>query len=144
MYGQSGVGKSSLLKAGLWPRLSDQYTRLYLNGEKKPHLFKVLRHLIKAEDQTTITKQQWRDWLPQQKHDFLLIIDQFETQLLPQNSADQDDLKQLMAAIDTLLQGPASSNRPRIIFSAREKKTLRNAENCWQTTICKAGPRSFG
>lgn len=125
LYGQSGVGKSSLLKAGLWPRLSEQFTRLYLNGQKSPRLFEALRHHSKRSDQTTITKRQWTTWLTRQKHDLLLIIDQFETQLL---STDQSDLAQLMTTIHTLLRGPASSNRPRIIFSVREENLVQCKE----------------
>ena len=128
LYGQSGVGKSSLLKAGLWPRLSKQFTRLYLNGQKSPRLFEALRHHSKRSDQTTITKRQWTTWLTRQKHDLLLIIDQFETQLLPQKSADETDLVQLMTTIHTLLRGPASSNRPRIIFSVREENLVQCKE----------------
>lgn len=128
LYGQSGVGKSSLLKAGLWPRLSEQFTRLYLNGQKSPRLFEALRHHSKRSDQTTITKRQWTTWLTRQKHDLLLIIDQFETQLLSQKHADEDDLAQLMTTIHTLLHGLASSNRPRVIFSVREENLVQCKE----------------
>ncbi|MEZ4776827.1 MAG: SUMF1/EgtB/PvdO family nonheme iron enzyme [Bacteroidia bacterium] len=64
LYGQSGAGKSSLLNAGLLPRIEDRFVSHYLRRDKEPGLHRQL--------------QNWLDTYCESGKPTLLILDQVE------------------------------------------------------------------
>lgn len=121
LYGQTGVGKTSLLKAGLLPYLEQRYRIYDLNGAHSPRLFTALCQQIKCAVSTTPTEQEWTAWLAAQPQDVLFIVDQVETPLLSTDKAVQSDLKQFLETIHLLLASSRRTKKLSVIFCARQE-----------------------
>lgn len=121
LYGQAGVGKTSLLKAGLLPYLEQRYRVYYLNGAHSPRLFTALCQQTKCSVSTTPTEQEWTAWLAAQPQEVLFIVDQVEPPLLPTNNAVQPDLKQFLETIHLLLASSRRTKKLSVIFCVRQE-----------------------
>lgn len=103
IYGPSGSGKSSLVRAGLLPRLSDDVTSVYIEATPSDTETRVLRGLRKRcplveqglSLKETLTAIRQSQGLPGGKK-LLIILDQFEQWL--QENKEQDG-SELVAAL---------------------------------------------
>ncbi len=105
-YGQSGVGKSSLLEAGLLPRLEHQFTVKYLRRDGKTplhhSLLSLLQSLSNAPEETTDTL--WSSLEKATGKPLVVILDQVEEIFTrPVEDAELDELGQLVKRADQLL-----------------------------------------
>ncbi len=121
LYGQSGVGKSSLLEAGLLPRLENSHTLVYTRRTQEKGLSRTLRDaLIDTLSsispgnpvKTSTIEEAWRYIESQTRKPLVVIVDQVEevyTRLNPQLPDELekflDELKSLFAALPLYPKG---------------------------------------
>jgi len=104
LYGQSGVGKSSLLDAGLLPRLEKEYHVTYIRRNREVGLSGTLREALEFKEKTNHqnghTTQNQANNSAQVNGDFLKTLEQI-TQLENIASHAEDNLKvELLAVIN--------------------------------------------
>lgn len=125
LHGQAGVGKSSLLTAGLLPRLEERYVIRQLTGSQIPRLYDALCQIVQSPSPAEITERFWSSLLTPQPQTILLVVDQIEMQLFSANASDQFDLAQFFTAVGMLLRTVSATTPHRIIFSLRETSLSR-------------------
>ncbi|MCU0644028.1 MAG: CHAT domain-containing protein [bacterium] len=100
VYGQSGVGKSSLLAAGLLPRLEANFEVRYLRRMQEGGLVVNLKAAIAAESNVSI-EQAWLELENQLKKPVIIILDQVEEVFTQPNLALQDEFFDFLEIIKT-------------------------------------------
>ena len=128
LYGKSGVGKSSLLAAGLIPRMVGMHSLLYLRWEEGNN---GLHSLADCWNCNPDPESLYRNWLAQEKisnKPVSLILDQFEgvlnkvpdpvRQTDPSSSTDQ--LQQFIEFLQ-FIQSHPEKTQGRIILSYRKE-----------------------
>lgn len=97
LYGQSGVGKSSLLAAGLLPRLERDYDVRYLRRDAELGLLGgVQRHLLPGAQNGSLADA----WFGQdESRPLILIVDQVEEVLTHLNPQHPHELADFLAAL---------------------------------------------
>ncbi len=119
LYGQSGVGKSSVLQAGLLPRLEREqevylYARPVTGGLARP-----LYQYFGSNDPTVI-KQKWLDKERAAKKPFTLIVDQVEEVYTIPDPDVENELLNFGRLLKTLFTG-GESVEGKVILSFREE-----------------------
>ena len=133
LYGKSGVGKSSLLHAGLFPRLEESHDIEYLRRDPIKGLAVMVTELLgtATELRTVWQKREQKSGKP-----FLLILDQVEeafTRPLHGN-AHEKELKTLAAQLYQIFGDPLDRPGGHVILAFRKEyypeinKILREAE----------------
>ncbi|RIK77459.1 hypothetical protein DCC62_09485, partial [candidate division KSB1 bacterium] len=109
LYGQTGVGKSSLLEAGLIPRLESRHTVLYKRRHQEDGLLGTLRKALGKPEATLPIAQAWLA-LEQRRNPVVVILDQVEEVFTRPNSAQPGELpnfvRELVAAFGNSAQRP--------------------------------------
>lgn len=78
LYGQSGVGKSSLLEAGLLPRLAAEYMPYYVRRDRTLGLTQSLAAALCARTTNRTIPATWRDHECIEKKPLVVVLDQVE------------------------------------------------------------------
>ncbi|MCP4695894.1 MAG: CHAT domain-containing protein [Gammaproteobacteria bacterium] len=109
LYGQSGVGKSSLLAAGLLPRLERDWKVFYLRREAEG-LLGTLQKEFSAETQSTQSNSKETPASPRfyfsSEKNRLIVLDQAEELYTRPGPDPEGELKQLLAALQDLFAHP--------------------------------------
>lgn len=130
-YGQSGVGKSSLLEAGLLPRLQAEHLIQYRRRDHERGLRDTLRGMLAAiaEEvgvpvaQDSTAAQVWRALEQQAGKPLILILDQVEECFTRQNQGARgaSEIQELLTEVRDLLDIPAHWPKGRLVLGFRKE-----------------------
>jgi WD40 repeat protein len=109
LYGQSGVGKSSLLEAGLMPRLESSHAIQYHRRQQEIGLLETLLKALGATEKMTLA-QAWLALENASQKPVIVILDQIEEVYTRPNPDLPDELKKFLEAL--ALAFTDSSKRP--------------------------------
>ncbi|MFN8467341.1 MAG: CHAT domain-containing protein [Caldilineaceae bacterium] len=123
-YGQSGVGKSSLLDAGLIPRLEGTAHCIYLRHSKSESFVPALRRALGAPGAAQSVRDAWLACAAVHSSPVVVILDQVEMLFAQANAQSQPsaELEDLLLAVQSLFGG-AVMERPcgKLVLSFRKE-----------------------
>lgn len=120
--GQSGVGKSSLLEAGLFPRLEENYDIKYIRRDPQVGLLRHLQNMLGAE---TDLLQHWKQKENQSsKNGLVLIVDQVEEVFTRPNADQPQELAVFFQAVAALFSTIENRPQGKLLLSYRKEYDL--------------------
>lgn len=122
-YGQSGVGKSSLLEAGLLPRLEDKIQIAYLRRDKETPTGLLLKNLLRQKSgaQSLPLKESWMAIERQHAKPFVVILDQVEEIFTRASGNPDEELESLMQVIQEIFLDAQKEISGKLILSYRKE-----------------------
>lgn len=122
LYGQSGVGKSSLLEAGLFPRIEEDYEVIYLRRGAGKNLSSLLSAVIgDSSPSQDLSHQQWQQYEASCQKPLILIFDQLEEVFTHPNPDQEGELNMFLSFIAGIFNRPANRPKGKIILSFRKE-----------------------
>ena len=127
-YGQSGVGKSSVLAAGLLPRLEQRHTVIYSRRSRAKGLSQTLADALGASDASKVPDA-WRSREQDQEQDqesragrlVVLVLDQVEELFTRPNADQPDELERFLDLLGSLFAHPRQRPSGKLILSFRKE-----------------------
>ena len=124
-YGSSGVGKSSLLKAGLLPRIEGKYEVFYAARTIEASLTDVLKNYFSVSETSQVSKA-WARKEEAVGRPLLIFIDQAEEVYTEPLATRVDEMRQLGKLVHAVFSGPDKIRiQGKIILSFREEYLAR-------------------
>lgn len=120
-YGQSGVGKSSLLAAGLLPRMECSHKVYYLRREPKKDLLSTLQTALAMDVSKPCLAQAWLATEERYHRPLLVVLDQAEEVFTHPNENQPDELANLLDALQTVFADSAHWPQGKLILSFRKE-----------------------
>lgn len=120
LYGQSGVGKSSLLAAGLLPRLEDSHEVRYARRDQAQGLLGTLAAALKSAPEADLAAA-WRAAEAATGRPQLVILDQVEELFTRPNRQQPDEMVIFLAALASLFGDPGRRPAGRLILGFRKE-----------------------
>jgi WD40 repeat protein len=117
LCGQSGVGKSSLLRAGLLPRLESRFALVVLERPPPNGVAALLAGRIGGGADLA---QAWR-WRERGDARPLLVVIDHAEELLPDNGAGAEEWETLRAALAALFAHPGQAPRGKLLLAFRKE-----------------------
>lgn len=129
LYGQTGVGKSSLLQAGLMPRLTRSFNPQYERREKEKGLLDTLRDKLttlasqhqNSPSENAPVQDLWRFIEIQIDKPLVIILDQVEEMNTTGNEPLPNEWQFFMETLKPLFSNPSLSPRGKLILSFRKE-----------------------
>ena len=120
-YGQSGVGKSSLLAAGLVPRLENSHTIIYLRREQQLGLLRGLQVALGDKTGDTSLAAAWAAIEAHDKRPLLVFLDQAEEVFTRPNSEQPHELTDFLGALQPLSIEPQGWLQGKLVLGFRKE-----------------------
>jgi hypothetical protein len=122
LYGRSGVGKSSLLEAGLIPRLEQSHEVLYRRRQQDLGLWGTLLEALEADEETTeAAHNRWGQHEQQGGKPLDLILDQVEEVFTRPDPQRPAELSNFLDAVKSLLGDPRTRPRGKLVLGFRKE-----------------------
>lgn len=118
-YGQSGVGKSSVLEAGLLPRLETTHQLSYLRREQAQGLLGTL--MTAFAEGAAHAADAWRAVEATQGRPLLVVLDQVEEVFTRANSESPNELAEFADALADIFGKPEQRPQGRLIIGFRKE-----------------------
>ena len=120
IYGQSGVGKSSLLAAGLRPRLEESHEVRYARRDQALGLLGTLAAALGTAPEADLAGA-WRARESQAGRPLLVILDQTEELFSRPNKQQPDEMAVFLAAAANIFSNPGQRPRGKLILGFRKE-----------------------
>jgi len=119
-YGQSGVGKSSLLAAGLLPRLEQRHTVCYQRRDQTKGLLGTLCTALAKNDRETSLGAAWQASERRDHRPLLIVLDQAEEAFTHPNADYPHEVTDLLSVLSAIFTAP-SRPQGKLILSFRKE-----------------------
>ena len=119
-YGQSGVGKSSILDAGLIPRLQRDYEVRYLRRTQSG-LLETLRSAFSPDDSDTPVETAWRQTEERAGKPLIVFLDQVEELYTHPSTECPDELDLLLRALQATFNNPNTRPKGKLVLGFRKE-----------------------
>ncbi len=124
LYGQSGVGKSSFLDAGVLPRLAWHHDARYVRRDSRRSVLELLLRCLGqggARRGDTSLRDAWRTAEREADRPIVLFLDQLEEVFTHPRAASPSELEELADALASLFTDPQSGPRGRLVLTFRKE-----------------------
>lgn len=122
LYGQSGVGKSSVLEAGVLPRLESAMRTVYVRHDPKYGLLDALEQAVfELLGMSTSSLTDCWSALRELNRPVVLVIDQLEEAFSTSTANGQAELEALFDALSRVLQADSSPLHFKIVLGFRKE-----------------------
>ncbi len=121
LYGQSGVGKSSLLAAGLLPRLEADYETRYARRDRDQGLLGTLRMTLNGEEEPDRSVAEAWQQLDTPDRPLVVILDQLEELYTRPRAGQPDELDLFLEALQDLFVNPSRRPPGKLILGFRKE-----------------------
>ncbi len=137
LYGQSGVGKSSLLHGGVLPRLEQTCNALYLRRDPEMGLTQTLMGAFeqKVGNDADSLKNAWLEKEEKSKKRVVLILDQVEEAFTRPLEEEQQELLHFMQLVQGIFDHPKDRPIGKLVLSYRKEFHPEIEEQCRQLAI---------
>ncbi|RLS57861.1 MAG: CHAT domain-containing protein [Planctomycetota bacterium] len=120
-YGPAGVGKSSLLDAGLIPRLAGPHEVRYLRREMELNLGESLRMAFAPEFRNLSRRDAWIATEKQLQRPLVIVLDQVEEAFTKPHPQFPDELAEFTQLLRRIFHAPDNRPRGRLILGFRKE-----------------------
>ena len=121
VYGQSGVGKSSLLEAGLLPRIESEFKVYYRRRESDQDLWSLLYSILSTESDTPSTDEHWLATEEKIGQALVVILDQIEEVFTRPNPANPNEWQNFLDGLNQLFGRGSQRPQGKLILSFRKE-----------------------
>lgn len=124
LYGQSGVGKSSLLDAGLMPRIEESHTVLYIRRVQKKGLIGSLEESLQREFSNIghlTLGEKWKQVESQTGKPLVIILDQVEEVYTHSNKDLPNEFRDFMEILKKVFENPTLYPGGKLILGYRKE-----------------------
>jgi len=119
-YGQSGVGKSSVLDAGLIPRLERDYEVRYLR-RSSDGLLETLQSVFGTESTVLGLDPAWRKQEERTGKPLIVFLDQVEEVFTRPVAGLTDEMDQFIQALEVIFNDPARRPKGKLVLGFRKE-----------------------
>lgn len=130
LHGQSGVGKSSLLEAGVMPRLEEEHLIRLKRRDPQKGLLATLKEVLDEcypltgngeSPEHLPLKEKWRRIESKTKKPLTIILDQVEEVYTRGNRSPDFEMVEFLPALKPVFSDPASYPRGKLVLSFRKE-----------------------